>query len=187
MVRLQAGRFYVIGFGNGTQLIYVEAISKSGKRAEIRRCQAWKSAEANWDLTTSRISVSDPRVQEELERVPGWVPDLPGLEYAAERIAFHDAERRAWNEVAAEFRPAVEAARAAIVPTLAGLCTTPAECAEKGRHGDAGHWINCKAWGVYYHASDAVEAERRERTDARIEEVRLEIMKHEGQVRPVPR
>lgn len=59
---LEPGFFYVIRFGNGTQLIKVHGLTKTGKRAIITRCESWKT-DPRWQRTSSTISVNDKRIQ----------------------------------------------------------------------------------------------------------------------------
>ena len=66
---LTVGHFFEIGFGNGTQLIKVHALTKNLKRAVITRCEAWKATGAGkypqrpvWKIKATTIAIDDDRL-----------------------------------------------------------------------------------------------------------------------------
>ena len=112
MAKLESGKFYILAFGKGTQLIYVESISKTGKRAEIRRCEAWLT-EGSWHMTTPSISVDDKRILREIEHLPLSVPDMNSELFYRQHAEYRSALSGLLETLRREERLAHSASRSA--------------------------------------------------------------------------
>jgi len=100
--QLNVGDYVVIGFGNGTQLIYVSAITRTGSY-KIQRCQAWLGKDAHcdphWTGTLSTLKKDDQRIDKIIER-PSRIP----LPFTLERIKACQAAGKAYERARVEKR-----------------------------------------------------------------------------------
>lgn len=181
MTKLESGKFYVLTFGRGTQLVFVESISKTGKRAVVRRCQAWKK-EAHWDIGTSTISVTDRRIQGEIERIPANVPNLPSELYCEQISAYGVERRKLWRKQAEEN----DAARARCKDQVKDVACDHLQHCWTSSIGNVFHDPNCAAQKAYDAIHEPIRVESQRKHLREIDELRARIVTNE-ETRSIPR